>query len=363
MKKKYVKQTGLLFKLSPKDFILGVNSPLVSADIMSSGDWEKYLPPEERQNRQFVFDTLSCATFSALNSIETWINYFIENDKLTVAQLESLNQLGFFVNGKFNASDRFTAIMSGTTKKGNYLQNVWDSVIKYGLLPETDLPFDPNFKTWEEYHDVSKITEAMKTKAKKIKEIFDFAYEFVTLRVEDMSLIENALKQSPIQAGIPAPAYHAVEIYKSKYYFDTYDPYKKKYTKVQFSLRSILTIKKEVATTKKYKYFNPKSDPKMVGVSDKLMEKLDLLREKCGFPIVITSGLRTAEYNSTLEDSVSNSAHLKGLAVDLLCTDSTRRDKMIKVSYELGFTRRGIGKNYIHLDIDDTKPQNVTWVY
>jgi hypothetical protein len=363
MRKKYVKQTGLLFSEKPTGYILGVNSPIMAEDINEKGDWEDFLPEEEVQNKQFVFDTMSCATFSCLNVVETWINFFISKDMLTVAQLERLNKLGFFVNGKFNASDRFSAIMSGTTKNGNYLENVWESIRKYGLLPEKDLPFDPNFKTWEEYHDNTKITEAMKTKAKEVLDIFSFAYEFVSLKKEDMGLIENALKQSPIHAGIPYPATHAVEIFKDKYYFDTYSPFKKKYKKVHFSVRGILTIKKDIVLAKTYKWFNPKSDPKMVGVSDKLMEKIDLLRDKCGFAIVITSGVRTASYNSTLEDSVSNSAHLKGLAVDLLCTDSKKRYRMLQVAFELGFTRIGLGKNYLHLDIDDSKSQDVAWNY
>lgn len=252
MENKFVEQTGLIFELKPTDYVLGA-SPLSGVDILQDGDWEKYLPPEEKQARMFVFDTLSCATFSALNIVETWINYFIEKDMFSVAQLETMNKLGFFIDGKFNASDQFTAIMSGTTKNGNTMQNVWDSIRRDGLLPQNDLPAVDSFSIWEEYHNPKLITLEMRAKALKMKDIIDWAYEFVTLSSDaDKSLIGAALKQSPVQLGIPAVAHHAVEGYKDGSYFDTYDPFKKQYTGVQFSMKIIATIKKQ----NKYRFLN-----------------------------------------------------------------------------------------------------------
>lgn len=116
-------------------------------------------------------------------------------------------------------------------------------------------------------------------------------------------------------------------------------------------------------TTYKYKYFNPKSDPKMIGVKHEVMLKLDLLREKCGFPISITSGVRTKAQNDSLPNASKNSGHLRGYEVDILATDSAKRDKIIRLSYEVGFTRRGIGENFVHLGIDPSLAQNVMWTY
>lgn len=239
---KKVEQTGLLFKVNETDFILGA-SPLITPEIMPTGDWSPYVPGGETQARMFTFDTLSCATFSALNIVETWVNYFIANNKLTVGQLETLNQLGFFKDGKFNAADRFTAIMSGTTQQGNYLQNVWDSIRKDGLLPEQDLPFDPNFKSWGEYHNPNAITQVMKDKAKKILDIFEFSYEWVVIGKDISGLIPQALKTAPLHVGIPYPAYHAVEQISVKEYFDSYDPYIKKANDIHFALKPFVRIK------------------------------------------------------------------------------------------------------------------------
>lgn len=245
MDKKYVEQTGLIFELKPTDYIVGA-SPLVGVDILPDGDWEKYLPMGEMQAKMFVFDTLSCATFSALKIVPMWINYFIEKGVFSVAQLETLNKLGFFFDGKFNANEQFTAIMSGTTKQGNTMQNVWDSIRRDGLLPQNDLPPVDNYSTFEEYHNKNLITEEMKIKARKFLEIMDFSYEFLTLSSSDVNLIAPAFKQCPVQLGIPAVARHAVPAYKDPFYFDSYEPFKKKYTGVQFSLKVFGTVKKSV---------------------------------------------------------------------------------------------------------------------
>lgn len=112
-----------------------------------------------------------------------------------------------------------------------------------------------------------------------------------------------------------------------------------------------------------YKYFKPSTDPKMIGLKDELMRKLDTIREQCGFPLSITSGLRTLAENNALKDSVSDSSHLSGLACDLACTDSSKRDKLVNVAKANGITRIGIGNGFVHIDIDKSKPQNVMWTY
>ena len=90
---------------------------------------------------------------------------------------------------------------------------------------------------------------------------------------------------------------------------------------------------------------------------------LDTIRGECGFPFNITSGLRTKAENDALKDSVSNSAHLSGLASDISCLYSERRLKMVEVALKHGVNRIGIGKTFVHLDIDPTKPKNVMWHY
>jgi len=342
-----MEQSGFLFKLNPQDYITGA-SPL-KWESFTDGDWRKYLPLEEKQFNA-TFDTMSCTTFSALNVLETLINFLIQNNKIDV---ESLKTLGYIQNGKVNFSDRFTAIMSGTMRNGNYFQNVMDSVRKDGLLPEVDLPFSG--KTWDEYHDKSKITEAMKAKAKKILDIFDFAYEWVELDDSSTNLFE-ALKQSPVQVAVTKeqPS-HAIMLPKIDFEFETYSPFLRPRTRtLGYAMKIMATPKAVVKPT--YKYFK---ESEVVGLKTKLVEMLDKAREIAGIPFVINSGYRTLAHNAEV-GGTEDSSHTKGLAVDLRARNSTEHFLITKGLILAGFNR--ISKKYpmhIHCDIDSDKVQNV----
>lgn len=92
---------------------------------------------------------------------------------------------------------------------------------------------------------------------------------------------------------------------------------------------------------------------------------LDLLnktRHKAGFPFHISSGVRSEAHNERV-GGVSGSSHTKGWAVDVRCSNSSDRFKIIKCALEAGFTRIGVGKSFVHLDNDPDKPSNVIWTY
>ncbi len=351
-----MQQSGFLYKENPRDYRTG-SSPINWDVILSTGDWRPYVPSEEKQFN-YSFDTMSCTTFSALNVIEHWVNYFIKEKKLSTTQLATLADLGFIENGKFNASDRFTAIMSDTMPNGNYFQNVMDSVRKDGLLAEKYFPFQGN--SWAEYHDKTKISEAMKIKAKKILEVFDFAYEWVPVNSYGTDLAD-ALKQSPVQVAVTKenPS-HAIMLPHMEWEFETYEPYLRKRNRtIAYAMKIQVKLK---TPPLEYKYFSKEEVAKWK-LKHELWTLLDKIREECGFPIRITSGLRTQAENDALKDSVSDSAHLSGLACDILCLYSDKRFKLQQVAQKYGVNRIGVGKTFIHLDIDPTKPKDVMWTY
>lgn len=117
------------------------------------------------------------------------------------------------------------------------------------------------------------------------------------------------------------------------------------------------------------KYF---SDEEIKGLDSRLVILLDQWRDKAGIPIIITSGLRTQEQNTSLstsiddtevvKGSVSDSAHLKGLAVDIRCSDSSSRFKLVTAALEVGFKRIEIATRHLHVDIDESKPQNIIFL-
>lgn len=89
---------------------------------------------------------------------------------------------------------------------------------------------------------------------------------------------------------------------------------------------------------------------------------LDEIREDAGIPLVLNCAYRSVEYDKSKGRS-GNSAHTRGVAVDIRCNSSATRHKIICAAITNGITRIGIGKNFIHLDADDSLPQNVIWTY
>lgn len=109
----------------------------------------------------------------------------------------------------------------------------------------------------------------------------------------------------------------------------------------------------------KTRYFEEINDGNM----DKdFLQKLDLARERAGIPFFINSAFRTVEDNERVGGK-PDSSHLKGLAVDIRITNSRERYKVLESLILVGFNRIGIGDNFIHVDNDKEKPQNVIWTY
>ena len=96
-------------------------------------------------------------------------------------------------------------------------------------------------------------------------------------------------------------------------------------------------------------------------ISLSLVLKLEEVRAFYGRPIIINSALRCPEHNRKVGGK-PNSAHLKGLAVDIRCTTSGERAKLLGLLLPR-FRRIGIAKTFIHVDIDIEKPQDVVWIY
>lgn len=96
------------------------------------------------------------------------------------------------------------------------------------------------------------------------------------------------------------------------------------------------------------------------------MEKLVTIREICGFPFIITSGARCKVYNAKVGGSVTESAHVLGLAADISVYGNYAA-RLISVATGHGMLGIGIQQKsgleyrerFIHLDREQrewTKP-------
>ena len=203
---------GVLLGQRYTDYISGV---LPYEERNPDGNWEQYLPSGEWQGNKSA-DTMACVSFSALNSLETQYKFYTGQEK--------------------NFSDRFTATMSGTTRQGNYLWKVADSIRHDGVVEEQDYPAPENY-TWDAYYTAVPIE--IINKAKLFLHSWKVEYEWIDISKD--SLIYH-LKHAPIQVVFPNHAvlgfYSTQQVIK---YFDSYAPYIKERESITHAMKIVLT--------------------------------------------------------------------------------------------------------------------------
>lgn len=127
-----------------------------------------------------------------------------------------------------------------------------------------------------------------------------------------------------------------------------------------------------------WEYFSYLTDPKLAcsccgqkGMIDDFMFQLDLARDLCGFPFILSSGFRCIEHNSRVSSTGPHGPHTTGLAVDVLCYGHRAR-RLLEVAALLDFAGIGIHQKgpksgrFIHLDncpADASMPRPWVWSY
>lgn len=117
-----------------------------------------------------------------------------------------------------------------------------------------------------------------------------------------------------------------------------------------------------------YKYFNDLDFQKAVpsctlqDINPASLKRLDSAREIAGIPFVVNSAYRSSEYEVS-KGRTGKGAHTEGRAFDIACRDSRSRWLVVSSALAVGFTRIGIGKNFVHLDDSPCLTPNVIWLY
>ena len=106
---------------------------------------------------------------------------------------------------------------------------------------------------------------------------------------------------------------------------------------------------------RRYKYFTTKE---VRGLSHEFVSLLDLARGEAKTSFIITSGKR----KPGSKIGVNNSSHESGVGVDLRCSTSSVRYKILKGLYWVRFHRIGVYDRHIHVDNDLSKPRNKVWL-
>ena len=97
-------------------------------------------------------------------------------------------------------------------------------------------------------------------------------------------------------------------------------------------------------------------------MDDMFLERLDMLRNRRGSAIRINSAYRCSEHNADV-GGVPNSAHTKGIAVDISTLDGQEQYELMMIAFDMGFTGIGVANTFLHIDDKKESPRPNVWTY
>lgn len=208
---------------------------------------DAYRSKGERQRRENSEETMACTNYASCNDLEIIMNRMKEMVKNGEANdvIKSLVKIFEYFelydeNGEANLSDKFQAIVSGTSRRGNNFNNNCDAFRKYGIIAEKFCP-TPEKYTWDEYY--AKPSQLAYDKGKEFLEYVEINHEWCYPAVDNDHLLYSPSTTSVYAGGDwnsetvhYKPAYphnHAVVrdgMEQGKYdkIFDSYPPFNKK---------------------------------------------------------------------------------------------------------------------------------------
>src|SRR3990167_1581537 len=173
--------------IKDSDFFLGEGN-LPRNVLQETGNWKDSLPEAEKQLRDTI-DSINCVAFA------------------TTEQIEAYERKAF--GERNNYSDRFVALISGTTPQGNDPAKVYNAIREFGLVPEEMCPWSPDIQSIEEYLSWKGVDkDACIAEGKKWKERKDFMHNWVFKATapldEKINNMIVALRYSPLCFDVSA---------------------------------------------------------------------------------------------------------------------------------------------------------------
>lgn len=215
---------------SDKDWKFGASSQpgIVSIPLAERENW---LPAGELQYDSQA-DFTDCASRSPVNHYEALFTYHYQHDMLP-ANKQWLQDNGYVYGGRVTFSDRFIAILSGTTREGNSLKAPLETIRTRGLIPKQTLP-KLDTMSFDDYYRVSDIVPAMTDLGLEFLKRFTLNYDQVSKDLIKVALKNDMLGVAgfawplPVNGVYPAqpdlPFNHAFLIFNEPD-FQIYDNY------------------------------------------------------------------------------------------------------------------------------------------
>lgn len=320
--------------------------------LQPEGDWENCLPDYEAQFKNGV-ETFNCIGEGLTNTVE-------------IMHFELFGE-------RVNFSDRWVGIISGTKEGGNDPQTVYEAVRKYGLIPESMLPFSSDITSIEEYYSFKGADkDACYAAGKAWLAKYDFFHEWVfdadQPADEKLNNMKVALHYSPIAFSVFAwqadsrgvyvkagEENHWTTIYSIKQFeqiFDSYEPYKKLLEQDSSYCKRIHLALKTPEENKTY-WFVDIATRLLVASKDALLLLLQVLNMKKDPTVIELLPQKPVQSPSAvppaLDFSTPEAAHhsTRVLADELGMTLKEKDDFCKVMRCESGFNNKLTHPNYI----------------
>jgi len=95
-------------------------------------------------------------------------------------------------------------------------------------------------------------------------------------------------------------------------------------------------------------------------MDESFIHMLDELRERVGFPMVITSGYRSKQHTAE-RNKEKGGTHTQGIAADIAVNNGFERMNLVHEALKMGFGGIGVARTFVHIDMRATTP--VMWTY
>ena len=97
-------------------------------------------------------------------------------------------------------------------------------------------------------------------------------------------------------------------------------------------------------------------------MDQQFIRQLDAARASAGIPFVLNSAYRSPAWELS-KGRTGRGDHPQGKGVDIKCTTSANRMKIVRALLDNGIRRIGIAKTYVHAGDGDDLPKDVIWDY
>lgn len=138
MTNQYQCQTNMIKTLINKlDHVYGVNNP--PPINLSSGDWTPYLQTYEPQSFNYK-DTDECSQLGGfISPLEIYFNWLKATNQIPPTFLNFLMTNGYWNGTSFAFSERYIAILDGTSINGNVMCSGYEAFTNVGMIPRSML--------------------------------------------------------------------------------------------------------------------------------------------------------------------------------------------------------------------------------